>query len=76
MKTPEHIEQAVAILTGTIQEVARTITTLEPRQLADKQKQFRKKYSKKLEKKEKRKQNGKNIELEKTKKHLNNLQRK
>ena len=30
MKTPEHIEQAVATLTATIQEAARTTTTPEP----------------------------------------------
>ena len=29
LKTPEHIEQAVATLTATIQEAARTTTTLE-----------------------------------------------
>ena len=30
LKTPEHIEQAVATLTATIQEAARTTTTPEP----------------------------------------------
>ena len=30
LKTPEHIEQAVATLTGTIQEATRTTTTHEP----------------------------------------------
>ena len=30
LKTPEHIEQAVATLAGTIQEAARTTTTPEP----------------------------------------------
>ena len=29
LKTPEHIEQAVATLTATIQEAARTTTTVE-----------------------------------------------
>ena len=64
-KTPEHIEQAVATLTATIQEAARTTTT--PESTSRQAIQFRKKYSTKLEKTEKRKQNGKNIELEKTK---------
>ena len=30
LKTPEHIKQAVATLTATIQEAARTTTTPEP----------------------------------------------
>ena len=75
MKTPEHIEQAVATLTATIQEATRTTTTLGstsrqtitiPQEILDKIR----------EKKKKRKQNGKNTELEKTKNTYTNLQRK
>ena len=75
MKIPEHIEQAVATLTATIQEATRTTTTLGstsrqtitiPQEILDKIR----------EKKKKRKQNGKNTELEKTKNTYTNLQRK
>ena len=74
LKTPEHIEQAVATLTATIQEATRTTTTLGstsrqtitiPQEILDK-----------IREKKKRKQNGKNTELEKTKNTYTNLQRK
>ena len=71
MKTPEHIEQAVATLTATIQEAARTTTTPEstsrqtitiPQEILDK-----------IRKKRKAKAKWQKYRTRENKKHLNKL---
>ena len=65
LKTPEHIEQAVATLTATIQEAARTTTTLEstsrqtitiPQEILDKIREKKKSESKMVKIQNSRKQ--------------------
>ena len=71
MKTPEHIEQAVTTLTGTIQEAARTTTT--PESTSRQTKTIPQEILEKMREKRKTDEKCQNIELEKTKKHLNKL---
>ena len=74
MKTPEHIEQAVAALTETIQEAARTTTT--PESTSRQTKTIPQEILEKMREKRKTDAKCQNIELEKTKKKKTNLQRK
>ena len=71
LKTPEQIEQAVASLTATIQEAARTTTT--PESTSRQTKTIPQEILEKMREKRKTDAKCQNIELEKTKKHLNKL---
>ena len=71
MKTPEHIEQAVATLTGTIQEATKTTTTHEP--TSRQTKTIPQEILEKIRKKRKVKAKWQKHRTRENKKHLNKL---